>query len=174
MTILPPLDFTSPWTWLRRAFPAKTYHSLEKVPDLPGVIQVSSGISFEPFAWWDAPNCCWRTWQACLIEGWARYAEPWPRSGMTRSGIAYRREPLAHRTDGTESGSLPTPSGTSNHGKNHVSGRLDEWGGSSNPWRGTEIGKMHCPSFEEWMMGMPGRWTELTSQEMASSRKSRK
>jgi len=32
---------------------------------------------------------------------------------------------------------LPTPSGCSNRGKNHVVGRLDEWGGSSNPFRGT-------------------------------------
>ena len=164
MTMLPPLTslHLDPWTWLRRAFPAKTFHSLERVPDLPENVLAYSGMSFEPLAWWDAPNCCWRTWQRCLIEGWARFSGPWPRSGMTHLGIAYRRQPLVPLTGGTASGLLPTPSGTSNHGKNHVSGRLDEWGGSSNPWRGTEVGKLHCPRFEEWMMGYPDQFTEPT------------
>jgi hypothetical protein len=49
-----------------------------------------------------------------------------------------------------------------NGGKNHTVGRLDEWGGSSNPFRGTEIGKVRCASFEEWMMGLPIGWTALT------------
>jgi DNA (cytosine-5)-methyltransferase 1 len=53
-------------------------------------------------------------------------------------------------------------------------GRLDEWGGSSNPFRGTEIGKVRCASFEEWMMGLPIGWTGLTPSETPSSRKSRK
>ena len=39
------------------------------------------------------------------------------------------------RTNDSDYGSLPTPSGTSNHGKNHVAGRLDEWGGEQPlPW----------------------------------------
>jgi hypothetical protein len=54
---------------------------------------------------------------------------------------------------------LPTPSGTSKN--SNVCGRLDEWGGSSNLWRGTQIGKMSSPSFEEWMMGFPIGWTAL-------------
>jgi hypothetical protein len=66
--------------------------------------------------------------------------------------------------------SLPTPSGTSNYGQNHVMGRLDEWGGSSNPLRGTEIGKVRCASFEEWMMGWPTGWSALTPSATARSR----
>ena len=89
----------------------------------------------------------------------------WPTAGMMRNGIAYQRVTLVPRMGVTASGLLPTPSGTSNHGKNHVSGRLDEWGGSSNPWRGKAVGKLHCPRFEEWMMGYPDRWTELTDSE---------
>ena len=69
-------------------------------------------------------------------------------------------------------GLLPTPSGTSNHGKNHVAGRLDEWGGSTNPFRGTELGRVHCPSFELWMMGYPEAWREQMPQGMPSSRRS--
>ena len=53
-----------------------------------------------PFAWYDRKSCSWRTWQRCFIEGWARYAENWPRAGMTRNGIAYRRVPLAPLTGG--------------------------------------------------------------------------
>lgn len=170
---LPVLSALDPWTWLRQAFPAKISHSLERVPDLPESVQDSSGKSFEPFAWWDTQELCWRTWQLCLIEGWGRFLGPWPRSGMTRNGIAYRRDTLVPRTDETVSGLLPTPSGV-NAGKNHTAGRLDEWGGSSNPFRGTEIGKSHCPSFEAWMMGYPVQWHRLTDTEMPLSRKSPK
>lgn len=106
--------------------------------------------------------------------------------GSTRCYLAWRTKdtpagrplfqlvPSAPRTVETGSGLLPTPSGTSSHGKNHAMGRLDEWGGSSNPWRGTEIGKVRCASFEEWMMGFPTGWTELTVSETPSSRRSRK
>lgn len=80
----------------------------------------------------------------------------------------------ALHTSGSASGGLPTPSGTSNHGKNHVAGRLDEWGGSSNPFRGTEFGRLHLPSFECWMMGLPAAWQQLTPTVTRSSRRSRK
>jgi len=80
----------------------------------------------------------------------------------------------AHFTSGSASTGLPTPSGTSNHGKNHVAGRLDEWGGSSNPFRGREIGKVHSPGFELWVMGYPDAWREQMPPAMPLSRKSRK
>lgn len=77
-------------------------------------------------------------------------------------------------TSGSVSGGLPTPSGTSNHGKNHVAGRLDEWGGSSNPFRGTCLGKVHSPSFEAWMMGIPVAWVPLMRSAMQSLPRQRK
>lgn len=80
----------------------------------------------------------------------------------------------AHSISGSGFTGLPTPSGTSNHGKNHVAGRLDEWGGSSNPFRGSEIGKVHSPGFELWVMGYPAAWRELMPPAMQSSRKSHK
>jgi hypothetical protein len=76
--------------------------------------------------------------------------------------------------DVTGFGSLPTPSGTSNHGKNHVAGRLDEWGGSSNYFRGKEVGNLHLPAFELWTMGFPEAWRQLMPPAMPSSRKSRR
>ena len=49
-------------------------------------------------------------------------------------------------------------------------GRVDEWGGSSNPLRGTVIGSMCSPEFEEMVMGWPIGWTELTPYETARFR----
>ena len=97
----------------------------------------------------------------------------WTESATTSGLPLYRLAVLARFTDATASGLLPTPSGTSNHGKNHVAGRLDEWGGSSNPFRGTPIGNAHSPAFELWMMGYPATWRELMPPAMPSSRRSR-
>lgn len=94
---------------LRQASRARTYHSLEMVPDLPESVQGFGGWSAEPFAWYDHGSRCWRTWQRCLIEEWAPFSEVWPRSGMTRNGIAYRFRPMALPTDGTDFVFLPTP-----------------------------------------------------------------
>lgn len=84
----------------------------------------------------------------------------------------FQRVPQMRRIDVTGFGSLPTPSGTSNHGKNHVAGRIDEWGGSSNYFRGKEGGNKHLPGFELWTMGYPDAWRQLMPPAMRSSRKS--
>ena len=138
----------------------------ESAPELPENVAGFGPKSCEPLAWHSRNGSCWKTWQLCLIEGWGRFSETWPRSGMMLSGTAYRLPTLARPITATASGSplLPTPSGV-NGGRNHTVGRLDEWGGSSNPFRGTEIGKVRCASFEEWMMGLPIGWTELTPSE---------
>ena len=53
---------------------------------------------------------------------------------------------------------LPTPM----RGNDHWGGRLDEWGGSSNPFRGTELGQLRLnPCWVEELMGFPIGWTEL-------------
>lgn len=98
-----------------------------------------------------------------LTGSWTQRSATW-RLSATPGGrpLLSLRLPLGPFTGVTGSGFLPTPSGTSNHGKNHVMGRLDEWGGSSNPWRGTMTGKICSPSFEEWMMGYPIGFTVLT------------
>jgi C-5 cytosine-specific DNA methylase len=93
-----------------RVFRVRTYPLLAKAPDLPEVVRDSCGLCFEPFAWFDQEARCWRTWQRCLVEGWEIFSGTWPRSGMTRNGIAFRRQPLVRPTFGTGSGSLlPTP-----------------------------------------------------------------
>lgn len=85
----------------------------------------------------------------------------------TQSGRRYfQRQVKVHGLSVIDFGSLPTPSGTSNHGKNHVHGRLDEWSGSTNPFRGTSLGRVHCPGFELYMMGFPDWWRLLMPLEM--------
>lgn len=98
---------------------------------------------------------------------WKPWTTPWGTSRL-------RPRVQALSTVGIEGGSLPTPSGTSNHGKNHVSGRLDEWGGSSNPFRGTSLGKVHCFAFELWVMGYNETWARLMPPATQLSRRSRR
>jgi hypothetical protein len=81
---------------------------------------------------------------------------------------------LARHTAASGCGSLPTPSGTNGRGKNHTVGRLDEWGGSSNPFRGTPLGPVRCVSFELWMMGLPTAWRQSMPPATLSFLKSRK
>ena len=65
----------------------------------------------------------------------------------------------------------PTP----NAGSDHWGGRLDELGGSSNPFRGTELGKLPLnPCWQEERMGFPIDWTALDPSETPSSRRSQK
>ena len=134
----------------------------------------SGGNMSDSLASFDPSGLLLKTSSRSEQEDLTEFSGPWPRSGMMRSGTVFQLPTLARRIRGTEYGLLPTPSGTSNHGKNHVAGRLDEWGGSSNPFRGTPLGKLHCPRFEEWMMGYPDRWAELTVSETLSFRKSRR
>lgn len=100
------------------------------------------------------------------------------RESATPAGLRYfRRAAQTRSISVTGCGSLPTPSGTSNHGKNHVAGRLDEWGGSSNPFRRgrwfAELGSTHSPGFELWVMGFPASWRRLMPPATRSSRRSR-
>jgi|CXWL01.1.fsa_nt_gi hypothetical protein len=105
-------------TALPRVSRVRIFHSLAQAPDLPGLVRDSFGHSCEPFAWFDPESRCWRTWQRCLVEGWEIFSGTWPRSGMTRNGIAYRRPALVPLTKGTAFGLLlPTPT-ASQYGSN--------------------------------------------------------
>ena len=102
-----------------------------------------------------------KTRQCSLLGGSVESSPILTRWGSMRNGVVSERVPLVRPTSVKGSGlPLPTPSGCRS-GKNHVAGRMDEWGGSSNPWRGTEVGKTRTPAFEEWVMGWPVQWTEL-------------
>ena len=95
--------------------------SLARTSALPAVklaSQVSapaSGLNYVVLlARFDPVSQLWRTSQGSLVEatgpGWEPFSETWPRSGMTRSGIAYQLPPLVPLTYGTGFGSSPTHS----------------------------------------------------------------
>lgn len=51
-------------------------------------------------------------------------------------------------------------------GNSHWGARLDEWGGSSNPFRGTELGQLRLnPCWVEELMGFPIGWTDVDTSE---------
>lgn len=89
--------------------PAKTCPTLDDAPACPEPVLDCTGTWCEPFAWFDPRSQSWRTWQLSLVEGWELFSGTWPRAGMTRNGIAFRRPPLAPLTDAIGSGLLPTP-----------------------------------------------------------------
>lgn len=143
--------------------PARAPASVANVPAY-GRSLLGSLATFDP------DTCGWRTAQPCLLGGSTSSLPTWPRSGSMRSGACWEQMPLASLTSGRGCGSsLPTPSGV-NGGRNHTMGRVDEWGGSSNPLRGTVIGSMCSPEFEELVMGWPIGWTEPMQFETARFR----
>jgi hypothetical protein len=76
------------------------------------------------------------------------------RQQKSRRGV--RLTEFLHRRN------LPTPM----RGNDHWGARLDEWGGSSNPFRGTELGQLRLnPCWVEELMGLPIGWTELEPAE---------
>lgn len=62
-----------------------------------------------------SPDGCWlkmyQGYSQVMLDGTLeRFSEAWPRAGMTRSGTAYQRQPLAPLIKGIGSGLWPTPS----------------------------------------------------------------
>lgn len=161
---------------LQRGSLARTSVTQATAPDLQGLAQAYGERLYVPFAWWDRTTACWRTWQRCLIEGWARFSETWPRSGMTRSGIAYQLPALVSPSLGTDSGLLPTI--TANEGKGSARSRYR----GSTQYRGAKMSEglrtgeadpiYTDPSFAEAAMGFPRGWTQLETPLLPSSQKS--
>lgn len=153
---------------------ARMFRSLAQAPDLPEPVRDSYGHLCEPFAWFDQKSRCWRTFQRCLVEGWEIYLDTWPRSGMTRNGIAYRRQPLVPLTAETAYGSLlPTPRPCSGlRSRTEIMRALEEWptptaslgtkGGRVTPRKGREGGTLieavanrtfATPTARDWRSG---------------------
>lgn len=87
---------------------AKILVPRETAPDWQESVLVYGDICLEPFAWYDQKTHSWRTWQRCLIEGWAMFSETWPQSGLMRNGIAYRLPLSEYHTDVEGFGLWPT------------------------------------------------------------------
>ena len=126
-----------------------------------GTAGISGPIPSESFAKWDRDTCFWRTSQVSLITNTLeRFSANFRKAGIAFAGRLYRLPRLEHPIGESGSGLLPTPTGTS--ARSHVTGRIDEWGGRANRFRGSMVGKMHLPDFEAWMMGWPEGWQKLT------------
>lgn len=63
----------------------------------------------ESFASYDPPTSSWKTYQLCFDWASDECSEIWPRSGMTRSGTAYRLRPSVRLTSVIGFSSWPTP-----------------------------------------------------------------
>jgi hypothetical protein len=74
----------------------------------------SGPISPAPFAFYDPSGHCWRTSQGTFLLDSTPSSPTWPRSGMTRSGSAYQRQPLVRLTSGGGSLWLHTPTAKAN------------------------------------------------------------
>ena len=183
----------------RQGFRVRISHSLAQAPALPEPVRDSFGHLCEPFAWFDQGSRSWRTWQRCLLEGWAIFSGTWPRSGMTRNGIAYRRPPLVPLIKEIGSGSLlPTPTAKGNM----MAPSMAKWPAHRNLWPTpttrdwkygdaqacrnvpvngllgravhsgdeTRVGSLN-PTWVEWLMGFPLEWTALPASETPSCRR---
>jgi hypothetical protein len=97
------------------AFPVRTSASPGRGPGSTGSVRVFGASTPVSLANFDPAMSSWRTSQLSLLAEWGEFSETWPRSGMTRSGIASRLQPLAPLTAATDFGLLPTPTATANH-----------------------------------------------------------
>lgn len=74
------------------------------------MIRAGSGLKYSvPLMWFDRDTSCWRTYQACLFEGWESYRRAWPRSAMQVNGRVYLRRRLVRTTNEIASGLFATP-----------------------------------------------------------------
>jgi hypothetical protein len=135
---------------------------------------------FASFANYDRESSQWRTSQRSFLTEWAEFSETWPRSGMTRNGIAFELPSSERPMSGTECSLLPTPTSTdwkrtpmkrSYAMRSKTHGQMDTLA----QWIVRESGLSHArlvPDLWEWIMGFPLMWTALELVETQSFRKS--
>jgi hypothetical protein len=93
---------------------AKTFHAREVALELMVRAAGYGGNIRASLANYDLNSSSWKTSQFSFHGDLTGYSGTWPKSGMTRNGIAFRRAPLVPLTDGTASGLWPTPKTGSN------------------------------------------------------------
>lgn len=92
---------------------ARTFRSQAGAQELRGRARVFGQSTPVLLARLAPDGSSWRTSQLSLDGDCQLFSQTFPRSGMTRSGTAYRLRPLVPLTGGTGFGSLPTPSASS-------------------------------------------------------------
>lgn len=152
-------------TWFLADSRVRTYQLPGMEPESMVSDQAFGEKWHESSARYDRDSSSWRTHRSLFEEDLPWSSVTLPSWGMTLDGVLWEPPTSGRPISVIVSGLWPTPSGVTS-GKNHVTGRLDEWGGSGNPLRGTDIAAVRCASFEEWMMGWPTGWSALTPLEM--------
>ena len=172
------------------ASPVKTSPSPARAQDSMENARVFGPSTQDSLASFDPDTSSWRTSQLCLLGGLDEFSETWPRSGMTRSGTAYRLQPLAPLTGGIVSGSWPTPRTSDTNGPGrHGTGGLDlrtavaeaeltkdglyttpcaddtghrkgKYAQGGTPLSAQAGGQLN-PTWVEWLMNFPLGWTEV-------------
>lgn len=143
-------------------FPARTSAPQERGLASTVNDQSSGAKESESSAKSSPPYVGLRTAQHSLFADSTSSSQSLPAWGSMRNGVVTPRMMSASTMSGRGRGySHSTPSGV-NGGRNNTMGRVDEWGGSSNRFRGTVIGSLRLPSLEEMVMGWPIHWTALT------------
>ena len=89
--------------------PARISPLPERGLDSPGAGRVFGTNSIALLTRYDHATSSWRTSQHSLFGDLTEFSGAWPRSGTMRSGSVYERQTWVRRTDGNESGLLPTP-----------------------------------------------------------------
>lgn len=148
-------------TWFLADSRVRTYQLPGMAPESTVSAQGSGEKWHESSVRYDRDSSSWRTHLSLFEEDLPWSSVTLPSWGMTLDGVLWEPPTSGRPISVIASGLWPTPSGVTS-GKNHVVGRLDEWGGSGNPLRGTDIAAVRCASFEEWMMGWPTGWSALT------------
>ena len=166
------------------AFRARTYRSRDSVPDLKALEAGYGRKSFDLLANYDPSSSLWKTSQTCLPVhlndqdgGLAEFSETWPRSGMMRSGIAYRLPPLAPLTTEIDCGLLPTLTVVSaeHPGRQKLKkGQQVCLSMILSGLHGWKIGAQLSPMWVARFMGFPALWTVLDHSETLLSHKSQK
>jgi hypothetical protein len=126
-------------------------------------------------AFYDPDSSSWRTWQRCLIEGLTEFSGTWPRAGMTRNGIVYRRRSLVPHSFAIGFFWLPTLTANVGErgGKGDLLGLFRGYvyrGSHGSPLmkqtgsRARATGQLN-PDWCDWYAGFPPRWTDLEDSE---------
>jgi len=159
---------------------AKTYPAPVRGPE-----SEASAADYGPRlpAWlasYDQNSSSWKTAQRCLVEGWERFSETWPRSGSMLSGNAFQRQAWVPLISVTGFGYLPTPDKSCGRMFGMNSDLMTCFTKETSGVRksGAKIGASlrWCPEFirerqrtggdinpvwTERLMGFPDNWTEL-------------
>ena len=173
----------SPARILARRENARGY-SLTNPPERPPHVVDCFGRTFQSFAWYAIEEVdgehigSWRTWQQSLTDTWEVYSERWPKAGMMRNGIAYRRAGSEGGICERDSIALPTPVASDYRGASRGCKKI----------RNKEISMLRYflhfhyapqdlktsypnPSLLEALMGYPIGHTELKPSETPSTQK---